>query len=122
MSGFEPPQPWMTISGNNCIVEDCAITPPKPERAKILEEGASLIAGKRDEEYGAPSVNLACAGELKAVLRKHMQRDISPAEMEALDQVCTKLGRIVTGRVAKRDSYVDMAGYAGLAGEIALSG
>lgn len=94
---------------------------PKPERVKILEEGAKLTAGERDAEYGPPIVNLTCAGELKAVLRKHMRRDICHGEMEALDQICTKLGRIVTGPVVKRDNYVDGGTYFSIAGEIALS-
>ncbi len=92
----------------------------QPVRVELLLEGAALTNGDRDADYGPPAINLACAGELKAVMRKHMRRDISPAEMEALDQVCTKLGRVLTGPKPKRDTYVDGATYFSIAGEIAL--
>lgn len=95
--------------------------PQPPLRVQILNEGAALTNGDRDADYGPPAINLACAGELKAVLRKYMKRRISPGELEALDQVCTKLGRAVTGPKAKRDTFVDGATYFAIAGEIALT-
>jgi len=91
-----------------------------PERVKILHEGASLTSGERDKEYGPPAINMAAAGALKAAFREHMTRDISLAELEALDMVMTKLGRLATG-TPKRDTYVDAATYVAIAGEIALS-
>ncbi|CDZ55038.1 DUF6378 domain-containing protein [Neorhizobium galegae] len=92
-----------------------------PVRVSILNEGAKLTDGGRDVEYGPPAINLACAGELKAVIRKYMRRDIAPGELEAIDQVCTKLGRVATGLQPKRDTYVDGATYFAIAGEIALA-
>jgi hypothetical protein len=92
-----------------------------PERVQILNEGARLTNGNRDIEYGPPSINLAAAGELKAVFRKHLRRAISPGEAEAIDQVLTKIGRVATGTEPKRDTYVDGATYFAIAGEIALS-
>lgn len=91
----------------------------QPERVRILQEGARLTTGDRDKEYGPPAVNMSAAGELKLVLRKHIARDISPAELEALDMVLTKVSRVITGN-PKRDSYVDGAAYFAIAGEIAL--
>lgn len=93
-----------------------------PVRVDILHEGAMLTNGNRDVEYGPPAINLAAAGELKAVFRKHLRREISPGEMEAIDQVLTKIGRVATGRNPKRDTYVDGATYFAIAGEIALLG
>jgi len=92
----------------------------KPERVKILHEGAQLTNGDRDKEYGPPAVNMACSGELKAVLRKHLRRAMSAAELEAIDMALTKIGRLATG-TPKRDTYVDAATYIAIAGEIALS-
>lgn len=91
-----------------------------PVRVSILNEGATLTNGDRDADYGPPAVNMAAAGELKAVFRKHMRRDISPAELEAIDMALTKLGRLATG-IAKRDTYVDCATYIAIAGEIGLA-
>lgn len=90
-----------------------------PLRVRILNEGARLTSGDRDAEYGPPAVNMAAAGALKAVFRAHMVRDISPAELEAIDMCLTKLGRIATGR-PKLDTYIDAATYLAIAGEIAL--
>lgn len=92
-----------------------------PERVKILHEGATITHGPRDAEYGPPAVNMACAGALKKALREHMTRDISPAELEAIDLALTKIGRLATG-TPKRDTYVDAATYLAIAGEIGLSG
>lgn len=91
-----------------------------PERVNILHEGAMLTHGNRDKEYGPPMINLAAAGELKAVFRRHCRRAISAAELEAIDQVLTKIGRVATGLDPKRDTYVDGATYFAIAGEIAL--
>lgn len=93
----------------------------RPVRVQILHEGAFLTNGERDAEYGPPAINLAASGELKAVFRRHIVRAISPAELEAIDMVLTKLGRIATGLSPKRDTYVDAAAYIAIAGEIALT-
>jgi hypothetical protein len=93
--------------------------PTKPERCRILQDAAQLTFGERDAEYGPPEINMAAAGALKATFRKHMIRDISPAELEAIELCLTKLGRIATG-APKRDTYVDAAAYIAIAGEIAL--
>lgn len=92
----------------------------KPDRVQILEEGIALTSGARDLEYGSPLLNLSCAGELKAVIRKYAARKLHPAELEALDQVLTKMSRIVTG-APKRDTYVDGATYFAIAGENAFA-
>lgn len=91
---------------------------PAPERVLILAEGARLTNGERNVQYGPPAVNLAASAALKQVMREHMVRDISPAELEALDMVLAKIGRIITGSV-KRDNYVDGAAYFAIAGEMA---
>lgn len=106
---------WPDI-GVGCATE---IPAEPPKRVQILHEGARLTNGDRDREYGPPAINMSAAGELKAVMRKHIARDISSAEMEALDMVITKLSRVITG-VPKEDTYVDGSTYFAIAGEIAL--
>lgn len=95
-------------------------TVPTPARVAILNEGAKLTSGDRDATYGDPVINLACSGELKAVFRKYMQRKLSTAELEAIDMVLTKVGRIATGPKFHRDTYVDAATYMAIAGEMAM--
>lgn len=99
---------------------DAIVAATVPERVRILQEGAMLTHGNRDKEYGPPAINLEAAGELKLVFRKHLRRAISAAELEAIDQVLTKLGRVATGLDPKRDTYVDGATYFAIAGEIAM--
>lgn len=89
----------------------------KPERVLALEEAARLTNGDRNADYGPPVVNLAASGDLKATMRIHIVRDISAAELEALDMVLTKIGRIITGPKPKRDNYVDAAAYMAIAWE-----
>lgn len=90
-----------------------------PPRVAILLEGAKLTSGERDVAYGPPQINLELAGKLKELLRQYGTRDVSPAELEALDMVCTKLSRVVTGQY-KHDNYVDGATYFAIAGEMAM--
>jgi len=90
-----------------------------PERWCILQDASNLACGERDADYGPPKLNLTAAGALKTVFREHMVRDISLAELEAIELCLTKLGRIATG-APKRDNYVDAAAYIAIAGEIAL--
>jgi len=91
----------------------------KPERVLALEEAATLTSGDRNKDYGPPIENLTASGELKATMRRHMIRDLSTAEIEALDMVLTKIGRIITGPKPKRDNYVDGAAYMAIAWEAA---
>lgn len=103
----------------NCSTAPAKEAPGKPRRVELLEEAASLTSGDRDREYGPPAINMEASGALKITLREHLIRDISPAEMEALDMALTKIGRLITGS-PKRDTYVDAAAYLAIAGEIAL--
>jgi hypothetical protein len=90
-------------------------------RTDILSEASRLTDGNRDAEYGDPKINLACAGELKEVMRKwalKSKRTMSDAEREAIDMVLTKIGRVITGKPG-RDTYTDGACYFAIAGECA---
>lgn len=92
-----------------------------PIRVQILEQGIKLTAGERDRTYGDPLKNLTLAGILKNICRDHQTRPFSPAEMEAMDQVLTKVARVFTGPIIKEDNYIDGATYFSIAGEAAIS-
>jgi hypothetical protein len=90
-------------------------------RETLLAEASRLVSQDREATYGKPGVNLACAGELKAVARKWRDRSVRPisdAEWDAIEQTFTKLARAITGTV-NPENYIDGAGYLGLAGELA---
>lgn len=97
------------------------VTPQQPvsQRGRLVVEAGRLICGERDKEYGDPAINMGCAGALKRVVRDYAQRTLSEAEQEALDMLLSKISRSVTGR-PKRDTFVDMVGYAAIYGEMAL--
>jgi hypothetical protein len=93
----------------------------KPLRAALLEEGLRLTTEDRNDQYGDPLLNMACAGEMKAVFRKYAElsgrRVIGFGEQEAIDMAFTKLSRIACGGDVKPDSYIDGAVYMAAAGE-----
>ena len=83
------------------------------KRAEILEQARKCVCGEREHEYGKPENNFALIGNLwEAYTGMHYgAKDV--AMMLAL----LKVARIKAG--VKGDSFVDLAGYAACAGEIA---
>lgn len=83
------------------------------KRAEILEAARKCVCGEREREYGRPENNFALIGKLWEAYTgtRYSAKDV--AMMLAL----LKVARIKTG--VKGDSFVDLAGYAACAGEIA---
>jgi hypothetical protein len=113
----EPPAPALQQAAADWA--ETEFIDSRPERVKILADGATLTNGDRDDEYGPPFNNMTCAGELKAAFRKWLARDIRPGELEAIDMALTKISRLACGK-PKRDTYVDAATYMAIAGEVGL--
>lgn len=87
---------------------------PTPERVEVLREAASLISGDRERDYGPPGKNFATiAGLWTQVLGVQ----VTPQQV-ALCMIQLKMARLINGGGVKRDSFVDIAGYAGLAYEL----
>ena len=85
-----------------------------PERVEVLREAASLISGDREQDYGPPDRNFATiAGLWSQILRTEIT-----SQQVALCMIQLKMARMVNGGGTKRDSLVDIAGYAGLAWEL----
>lgn len=83
------------------------------KRAEILEQARKCVCGEREREYGRPENNFALIGKLwEAYTGMHYS-----AKDVAMMLALLKVARIKTG--VKGDSYVDLAGYAACAGEIA---
>lgn len=83
------------------------------KRAEILEEARKCVCGEREQEYGTPENNFTLIGKLWEAYTGHPFSAKDVAMMLAL----LKVARIKTG--VKGDSFVDLAGYAACAGEIA---
>ena len=89
---------------------------PAPEPAPETNQ-IEKILDKRAEQYGTFIRNADIAIKLKQVIHNAMVREdtqLYPDQLQALDMIATKIGRILTGNPSHLDSWVDIAGYAKL--------
>ena len=95
------------------------------KRAEILEAARVCVCGERERDYGTPENNFGTIGLLWGVylrathpeLAKVMAVNHITAKDVAAMMGLLKVARIATG--SSPDSFVDLAGYAACAGEIA---
>lgn len=83
------------------------------KRAEILDAACTCVCGKREQDYGTPEDSFALIASLWTVYKNTPFTTKDVAMMMAL----LKVARIKNGNSA--DSFVDLAGYAACAGEIA---
>ncbi len=84
-------------------------------RADVLETAAKCVLGQREQDYGSPENNFGVIADLwNAYLGSELVDAVDVAMMMSL----LKIARIKTGG-GSGDSFVDLAGYAACAGEIA---
>jgi len=94
---------------------------------EILETARQLVDGDRARTHGDKMENHACIAALwNAYMRLQLQRrgvDVPGAIFGSLDvatmMLLLKVARTVSGGEHNLDNYVDAAGYAAVAGEIA---
>lgn len=93
------------------------------KRAEVLDEAKKCVCGQREQDYGSPEDNFSTIGYLwSAYLRAaHPNLNIALNEVTPKDVAVMmsllKVARIATG--SSPDSFIDLAGYAACAGEIA---
>lgn len=85
------------------------------KRAEILEAARVCVCGEREQDYGTPENNFETIGLLWGVYLRAAHREL--ARVMAAMMGLLKVARIATG--SNPDSFVDLAGYAACAGEIA---
>ena len=83
-------------------------------RADILDAAKVCVCGGREQDYGTPENNFKLIARLWSAYTGWQ----IAAEDVALMMVLLKIARIKAGR-GTADCYVDLAGYAACAGEIA---
>lgn len=83
-------------------------------RADILDCARIAVTREREQQYGKPEDNFAIIAKLWSAYKGDSFTPVDVAMMMAL----LKIARIRTG-VGTADSFVDLAGYAACAGEIA---
>lgn len=84
------------------------------QRGEILDEANRLTHGDRDKNYGTPYVNHKRIADIWAVI---LGIDVTPSQV-ALCMAGVKIARLVE-TPDHIDSFVDLAAYASIAGEIA---
>lgn len=94
-------------------------------RSEILEAARVCVCGEREHDYGTPEDNFGTVGLLWSVYLSAAHPELSntmamnhiSAKDVAAMMALLKVARIATG--SSPDSFVDLAGYAACAGEIA---
>ena len=86
-------------------------------KGDILDQGKALIVGNREDDYGDASKNFSDIAALWSVV---MGVEVKPWQVAAC-MTQLKLARAIK-TPDHHDSWVDMAGYVGIAGELALNG
>ena len=96
------------------------------DREEILEAATRCVCGDREQDYGTPEKNFELIGELWTAYLKAKcvspETDVCIIGEDIATMMCLfKIARIATGR-GKADSFIDLAGYAACAGELATGG
>ena len=93
----------------------------KTTAKQILETAAGYVAGPRQESHGDKDLCFRCmdlADQLLMGFEQITRKRPAPGVTAALRMILYKMARVYAGGHNK-DDYVDMAGYAACAGEVA---
>lgn len=86
-------------------------------RAEILQAARVCVSGRREDDYGRPEDNFVRIAKL---WNAYLGDNVTDAKDVAMMMALLKIARIRSG--GTDDCYVDLAGYAACAGEIAARG
>ncbi len=85
-------------------------------RVKILETACACVCGQREQDYGRPEDNFGVIADLWRAYTGYEFTKVDVAVM----MILLKAARVKTGQAElTMDSFVDIAGYAACAGEVA---
>lgn len=80
----------------------------------IPPDDLKTVLGQRGSRYGAFIGHADVTVKLKTLIRAELSKrskDLDPDQIEALDMICHKIGRIINGDSNYDDSWRDIAGY-----------
>jgi hypothetical protein len=66
----------------------------------------------RQHTHGDFKLNAGASQALKRMVKHHTCVDLTSVQQEALDNICQKMARIITGNPNHADNWHDIAGYA----------
>ena len=70
---------------------------------------------QRQGTHGDFKYNAAASRALKACVQEHTGVNLTDVQLEALDNICQKMARIISGNPNHADNWHDIAGFAALA-------
>lgn len=110
--------PYEPVGPNSAVMGDFGAE-TTTKRAAILDEAKKLTTGSRNTQYGEPIDDFTrIADALSALGYRAPGGDfLQPHDVSVIQSV-VKLSRI-TNSPGKEDSWVDLAGYAAVGGEVA---
>jgi hypothetical protein len=76
---------------------------------------AEAILLERNKTHGSFQSNAAISQHLKSVMMTAGYRQLKPEHAEALDMICAKISRILSGQANYYDHWQDISGYSLLA-------
>ena len=86
------------------------------DRVSCLRNAESIVCSDRDQQYGDPENNFA---QIANMWTSYLGVEIVPEDV-AMMMIMLKIARAKTGSY-KEDNYIDIAGYAACAAEIATN-
>ena len=83
-------------------------------RERVLADALKQVTGQREQDYGTPENNFDLIARLWS---GYLRKEVKPVDV-CMMMIMLKIARIKHGG-GTGDSFVDIAGYAACAGEIA---
>lgn len=87
-------------------------------RQELAAHVGGLISNERNETHGEPHAQFGLQVEMLKLIMSHWRGPISNTAYHAIEQITTKLSRLAVG-VDLQDTWLDIAGYALIAAEVA---
>lgn len=78
-----------------------------------MKQPSATVTSDRNSTHGSFDENARISQELKNVIRS-CDGELTDAQREALDMICLKLSRILSGHANFKDHWTDISGYAQL--------
>lgn len=72
---------------------------------------ATDIVFERGQTHGRFDINAFYSQSLKAIIHRPRGFELTSVQMEALDLICTKISRILSGGNFNDDNWLDIQGY-----------
>jgi hypothetical protein len=87
------------------------------KRDQALDKVKQLTMQDRNQTHGDPVTQFERAQRIKDAVGHRGNPNLTPAEIECIEMICTKLSRWTSGKAGHDDHALDIIGYASIAVE-----